>query len=66
MFFEAWGHNLEVIQKVRLHHQKEPPTTFGGGLTQEILNYALTGLYFMETQRHLEAQPTNKSAKRKR
>ncbi|WMW79635.1 MerR family transcriptional regulator [Undibacterium cyanobacteriorum] len=66
MFFEAWGHNLEVIQKVRLHHQKEPPTTFGGGLTQEILNYALTGLYFMETQRHLEGQPTSKSAKRKR
>lgn len=49
MFFEAWGNDMDVIQKIRLHHQKEPPITLGGGLTQEVLDYALTGLRHMET-----------------
>lgn len=49
MFFEAWNYNQDVIHKIRLHHQKEAPITLGGGLTQEVLEYALTGLRHMET-----------------
>ena len=64
MFLDAWGNRIETIQKVRQVHEKEPRLTIGGGLSQEVLDYAVAGMRYMETQ-NLAASQSTKSAKTK-
>ncbi len=52
MFLDAWGNRVETVQKIRQIHEKEPRLTIGGGLSQEVLDYAVTGIRFMEAQQH--------------
>lgn len=50
MFLEAWGHQLEIVPKVRAIHEQEPELGLGGGLTPDLLIYARQGLRYLETQ----------------
>jgi hypothetical protein len=50
MFMDAWGNRVETLQKIRQIHEKEPRLTIGGGLSQEILDYAIKGMRHMDLQ----------------
>jgi len=50
MFLDAWGNRVETVQKIRQIHEKEPRLTIGGGLSQEVLDYAVKGIRYIESQ----------------
>ncbi|MES2047688.1 MAG: MerR family transcriptional regulator [Pseudomonadota bacterium] len=51
LFADAWGGDIEVMKKVRNIHMQEQELSSGGGLTPELLNYARTGMQFLEQNR---------------
>jgi DNA-binding transcriptional MerR regulator len=48
MNMDAWGHQVDVLKKVRMVHMQEPELSSGGGLTPELLAFAREGMQSLE------------------
>jgi len=58
LFLDAWGGDMEVVQKVRAIHLKDTSALLGGGLSQKLMQYAREGLIYLEQQIREQHQST--------
>ncbi|MBC3870055.1 MerR family transcriptional regulator [Undibacterium oligocarboniphilum] len=50
LFLDAWGNDMQVVQKVRDIHRQETGVLLDGGLSDSLMRYAREGLIHLEAQ----------------